>query len=257
MSLFAFTLLLLPALLSACGGPTVSQDPYDPLGPWHQRHISCGHPAFAYRLPLDAQNKIREIWAHYEAGDECEKEKQATREVIQSIPEEVRMKVFKGMCGPSFLKDADQSVRSQFQAVWFNDNLSLEAKETEWKKLAYSLLTGDALKKFNEFEADLQERKKQRQATIDALSPAAREAYEKWNQMRKEERLYLAGLSPEIRTELKLVCTFCGTHKVGTNGDAHRRSRRSARADALEVARALRQAESDVLLPQADCSLVF
>jgi hypothetical protein len=47
------------------------------------------------------------------------------------------------------------------------------------------------------------------------MSPAAREAYEKWNNMRKEERLYLASLSPEIRGELKLVCTFCGTHKVG------------------------------------------
>jgi hypothetical protein len=53
----------------------------DPLGEWHQRHMSCGHPTFMYRLPLDAQNKIREIWAHYEAGDECDKEKDATRQV--------------------------------------------------------------------------------------------------------------------------------------------------------------------------------
>lgn len=43
--------------------------------------MSCGHPTFMYRLPLDAQAKVREIWAHYEAGDECEKEKDATRQV--------------------------------------------------------------------------------------------------------------------------------------------------------------------------------
>ncbi|KAI6227974.1 hypothetical protein M3Y95_00573400 [Aphelenchoides besseyi] len=259
MSLLAIsTLIVLPTVIVACGGPQVSQDPFDPLGPWHQRHITCGTPAFFHRLPLDAQAKIRDIWAHYEAGDECDKEKEATRQVIQSIPDEVRFSIFKGMCGPSFLKNADQAVRSQFQNVWFNDHLSLDEKEAEFKKLAYSLLTGDALKKFNEFESSLQERKKQRQQTIDALSPAAQEAYNKWNQMRKEERLYLAGLSQEIRAELKLVCTYCGTSKVGTGNDQHHlRSRRSARADALDVIRSLRQSEQEILLPQNDCASVF
>lgn len=94
--------------------------------------MSCGHPTFMYRLPLDAQTKIREIWAHYEAGDECEKEKDATGQVIQSIPQEVRFKVFRGMCGqaltwlkyrrpmsrPAFLKDATPAARTQFQNVW-------------------------------------------------------------------------------------------------------------------------------------------
>ncbi|KAI6196801.1 hypothetical protein M3Y94_01152000 [Aphelenchoides besseyi] len=266
MSLLAIsTLIVLPTVIVACGGPQVSQDPFDPLGPWHQRHITCGTPAFFHRLPLDAQAKIRDIWAHYEAGDECDKEKEATRQVIQSIPDEVRFSIFKGMCGPSFLKNADQAVRSQFQNVWFNDHLSLDEKEAEFKKLAYSLLTGDAVseqnensKKFNEFESSLQERKKQRQQTIDALSPAAQEAYNKWNQMRKEERLYLAGLSQEIRAELKLVCTYCGTSKVGTGNDQHHlRSRRSARADALDVIRSLRQSEQEILLPQNDCASVF
>lgn len=104
------------------------------------------------------------------------------------------------------------------------------------------------LTKFNQFEAELQQRKQARQQTIDALSPAARDAYEKWNGMRKQERLYLAALPAEVRAELKLVCTFCGTHKVGQSGGAeHHRARRHAQADALSVARSLRQAEADVL----------
>jgi hypothetical protein len=112
-----------------------------------------------YRMPLDSQAKIREIWAHYEAGDECDKEKEATRQVISSIPDEVRFKIFHGMCGPgkgvlmgkvmnaclAFLKDATPAVRSQFQNVWFDDKMGLDEKETEFKKLAYSLLTGDAV----------------------------------------------------------------------------------------------------------------
>ncbi|KAI6183542.1 hypothetical protein M3Y97_00499900 [Aphelenchoides bicaudatus] len=253
-----FIAFALPLGLMACGGVQVSQDPFDPLGDWHQRHLACGHPTFMYRLPLDAQEKIRQIWAHYAPGDECDKEKDETRQVIQSIPEEVRFKIFHGMCGPAFLKDATPAVRSQFQNAWFDDKLSLDEKETEFKKLAYSLLTGDALKKFNQFEADLQERKKARQQTIDSFSPAAKEAYDKWNNMRKEERLYLASLPQDIRAELKLVCTFCGTHKVGQTGDSHhhQRSRRSAYVDAIQLHRQLRQANQQ-LLTGSDCSLVF
>lgn len=55
----------------SCGcGPQLPQDPFDPLGAWHQRHIECGIPPFAYRLPQDAQSKIHSIWIKYEAGDD-------------------------------------------------------------------------------------------------------------------------------------------------------------------------------------------
>ncbi|CAD5211332.1 unnamed protein product [Bursaphelenchus okinawaensis] len=238
-------LLTIPSAILACGGIEPSQDPYDPLGKWHGRHINCGHPAYMYRLPADAQEKIKQIWADYEAGDECDKRNEATMQVVHAIPEEVRFKVFHGMCGPAFLKDVSPAIRTQFQNVWFDDNMSIDEKESEFKKLAYSLLTGAALNKFNEFEAELRERKQQRQQTIDALSPAAKEAYHKWNNMRKQERLYLASLPMDVRAELRLVCTFCGTHKVGKQD--HRRARRSVQVDAIDVARSLRRSEAEIL----------
>ncbi|CAD5215693.1 unnamed protein product [Bursaphelenchus xylophilus] len=245
MSVKLVILLTLPSVILACGGIEPSQDPYDPLGKWHGRHMTCGHPVYMYRLPADAQEKIKQIWANYEAGDECDKENEATMQVVHSIPEEVRFKVFHGMCGPAFLKDASPAIRTQFQNIWFDDNLSLDEKESEFKKLAFSLLTGSALTKFNEFEAGLQERKKQRQQTIDLLSPAAKEAYNKWNTMRKQERLYLASLPMDVRAELRLVCTFCGTQKVGKQ--EHHRARRSAGVEAIELARSLRQSDAEVL----------
>jgi hypothetical protein len=55
----------------------------------HQRHLDCGIPPFAYRLPQDAQAKIHAIWVKYQAGDECEDEQEQTRAVITAIPEEV------------------------------------------------------------------------------------------------------------------------------------------------------------------------
>ena len=98
-----------------------------------------------------------------------------------------------------------------------------------------------------------------------------------------QERLYLASLSPEIRSELKLVCTFCGTvswrsssvfcaqnirrdtrvlqHKVGQTSENHHhhlRQRRSAHADAIMTAASLRRAEADILsAAQPDCSNVY
>lgn len=107
--------------------------------------MNCGHPSYMYRLPAESQEKIRQIWAHYEAGDECEKESEATMQVIQAIPQEVRMKVFHGMCGPAFLKDVSPTVRTQFQNIWFDDNLILDEKEAQFKRLAFSLLTGTSV----------------------------------------------------------------------------------------------------------------
>jgi hypothetical protein len=84
-------LLFSPNLACNCGdtGPLPSTDPFDPLGPWHQRHLDCGIPPFAYRLPQEAQAKIHSIWVKYQAGDECEEEQEQTRAIIMGIPEEV------------------------------------------------------------------------------------------------------------------------------------------------------------------------
>lgn len=69
----------------------------------------------------------------------------ATNEVIRSIPEETRMQAFKGMCGPGFLKNESNDVRQEFQKLWFDENLSIEQKQTEFKRLAAQKLSGSAV----------------------------------------------------------------------------------------------------------------
>ncbi|KAH7723064.1 Protein F40E10.5 [Aphelenchoides avenae] len=163
------------------------------------------------------------------------------------------------MCGPAFLKDASNTVRNEFKRIWFDEKLTLDEKSSEFQKLAYSTLNGEALEKFNLFEKELKERKQAREQRINSLSPAAREAYEKWNGLRKQERLYLAGLPQDVRAELRLVCAYCGTHKFG-----HDRRRaagfspRTAHADAVEVDAMLRRSVRDVLSQAAgECAQVF
>jgi len=209
-------LALLAVVATGVSSQPFRHDPFNPLGPWHKRTLHCGLPRFLHKLPEEYQEKIKAIWAEYQEGEECFKELKQTREVIHSLPSEARHKIFKGMCGPSFLKNASQTVRVEFKKVWFDPNLTIDEKELAFKRLAYSLLSGEALQQFVKWEADLQERKHERNEKIAKLSPAARAAYDKWMSMRKEERIFLNSLSTEVRQELRLICGFCGSHKHGS-----------------------------------------
>uniref|UniRef100_A0AC34FMI6 Uncharacterized protein n=1 Tax=Panagrolaimus sp. ES5 TaxID=591445 RepID=A0AC34FMI6_9BILA len=87
----------------------------------------------------------------------------------------------------------------------------------------------DLLQQFVKWEAELQERKHERNDRIAKLSPAAKEAYDRWMALRKNERVFLNTLTTDIRTELKLVCGFCGSHTHGSGpGDKEHGSGESA-----------------------------
>lgn len=226
--------LLFVAFLALCSAAfacncevNLPLDPFDALGPWHQRHLDCGIPPFAYRLPQDAQAKIHSIWIKYEPGEDCEEEQEQTRAIIMNIPEEVRFSIFKGVCGPGFLKNETDTNKDAFKKLWFDENLTIEQKRTEFKKLAESVLSGNSLNAFKKFDTILAEHIKERQDFIDKLSPEGKEAYKKWSGMRHEERKFLAALSAEIRAELGLTCKCCGGCKTGGKTVAQSRATRA------------------------------
>ncbi|VDK43856.1 unnamed protein product, partial [Cylicostephanus goldi] len=181
-------------------------DPFSPLGPWTNRGPPCGLPPFVDKLPEDAQEKVRAIWSNYKEGDDCMKEHKQTKDILHGLSEEEREKIMGGKCGPSFLRNVSSTVRREFRAVWFDHRLSLEAKELTLKRLAYSLLSGESLALYVKWEEELQQRKKELEEKIAALSPAAKEAYEGWKKLRMQEKLYLAELPKEIREELRSLC---------------------------------------------------
>lgn len=61
------------------------------------------------------------------------------------IPEQDRIQAFKGMCGPGFLKNESNEVREEFQKVWFDENLSIDQKQAEFKRIAALRLKGNAV----------------------------------------------------------------------------------------------------------------
>lgn len=152
-------------------------------------------------MPQEAQTKINSIWTKYENGNDCEEEQEATRNVVLSIPENIRYAAFKGICGPGFLVNESEDVRDKFIKVWNNEEMNIDEKENEFKKLAKQYLSGKSVyfsnyfykikknilkaEKFNKFVNNLAEAKKQREKIIKEMSEAAQEAYNKWNAFRK------------------------------------------------------------------------
>ncbi|KAL3116775.1 hypothetical protein niasHT_004276 [Heterodera trifolii] len=250
-SFLAFCSLLISIIFACGGGPALPADPFDPLGPWHQRHLDCGIPPFAYRLPSDAQAKIHAIWVKYQPGDECDDEQEATRAVISAIPEEVRMQTFKGVCGPGFLKNESGEVVDKIRHVWFNDELNVEQKQAEFRKIAKEMLKGESAKRFDQFDQKLSKNIAERQQTIQAMSQAGRDAYNKWTNMRKEERTFLAALPAEVRVELGLICPCCKTDKTGGQPSAAPKTRAAraavAEEEADKLALGLAQADAQAL----------
>ncbi|CAI5454729.1 unnamed protein product [Caenorhabditis angaria] len=227
-------------------------DPFNPLGSWHRRGPPCGLPKFIDNLPADAAEKVRSIWANYKEGDECDTEHKLTREVVHALPEEQKEKVFAGKCGPTFLRNVSSTVRKSFRAVWFDHRLTLEDKETQLKKLAYSLLTGESLALFNKWEEELKIRKEELAKKIETLSSDAKVAYEQWKELRMKERNFLAELPKEIREELKSITGphFGGKKEVEkveettTTTEASTTTTTEAASSTTEVATTVATAES-------------
>uniref|UniRef100_A0A1I7Z9B1 DUF148 domain-containing protein n=1 Tax=Steinernema glaseri TaxID=37863 RepID=A0A1I7Z9B1_9BILA len=209
MTALALTLLCLPLAILAY--PGMIGDPFSPLGRWHSKNPPCTLPHFVNKLPAEAQAKVRFIWSTYEEGKPCDQEHEETKKVVKALPQDVRRKLFSGLCGPSFLRNASETVRSEFKNVWFDMKMELADKEALFHKLAFSLLTGESLAMFNKWDDELQRRKQEYKEKLESLSPAAQSAYEEWKTLRRQERTFLANLPKEVMDELKSLtpCPYC------------------------------------------------
>uniref|UniRef100_A0A1I7WLC0 DUF148 domain-containing protein n=1 Tax=Heterorhabditis bacteriophora TaxID=37862 RepID=A0A1I7WLC0_HETBA len=162
--------------------PARHEDPFSPLGPWSKRMV---------KIVIPNTSKLEKLF------EVCLKnfEKGFLRENVDQLSYE--------MYHPRSERSSDQSAHFRF-----DHRLNLELKELALKKLAYSLLSGESLALFNKWEEELQIRKAELNKKLATLSPAAKEAFEKWKQIRMQEKNYLAALPKEIRDELRTLYGF-------------------------------------------------
>jgi len=111
-----------------------------PIGP------PCGLPPFIDKLPYEYKAQVESIWSHYRGG-ECPAERQATEQVVRSLPMDVRVIIFPPLphlpCGmPPFKEKFPDAAQLKLEAIWaeykdVGSGCVKEAKETE--ELIYGL----------------------------------------------------------------------------------------------------------------------
>ncbi|EPB71801.1 hypothetical protein ANCCEY_09110 [Ancylostoma ceylanicum] len=141
----------------------------------HPAPPPCGLPAFTDELPADAQKKMKEIWKDYKEGEKCYHEHGLTRELMDSLPKEVRQEIHKGAFLPPILKKQPKDIQDQFIAIIDDKSIPFEEKSTKMHELAQK---------------------------AEKLSPEAKEAYEKISKLEKEKHEILHKLSESAQEEL-------------------------------------------------------
>ncbi|KAL6737548.1 hypothetical protein Aduo_011180 [Ancylostoma duodenale] len=168
----------------------------------HPAPPPCGLPAFTDELPADAQKKMKEIWKDYKEGEKCYHEHGLTRELMDSLPKEVRQEIHKGAFLPPVIKKEPKDIQEQFTAIIDDKTIPFEEKTQKMHELAQKVLKGDRLKEFNDFYDKMEEHRKNLNEMAEKLSPEAKEAYEKISKLEKEKHEILHKLSESAQEEL-------------------------------------------------------
>jgi len=150
------------------------------------------------------------------AFDAIHKLKQEERSMLRSLPDAERREILTlpsagqehdvdndGL--PNFLEKADAKVQTKFRAVWFNTALDAAAKKMELKKLADTELNAEQKDMFAKHFADIDAAHAKLQTAIGKLSPAARTAYDKLSEIKKQEHDITVKMSHNALEELKAL----------------------------------------------------
>ncbi|CAO4375644.1 unnamed protein product [Caenorhabditis nigoni] len=156
----------------------------------------CGPPPFLDRLPQDAKLRISEIWKNYKTGSNCENEQSKTREIFRSMPRGAFRK-------PPFLEGVSKNILEKFEAIFKDRSISWDQKKSKIDFLAQNVLTGENLRKFQEFKAMKANREAEFRQKEARLSPAAQQANQKMRNLMGRERLqFMQGLDENVKQEL-------------------------------------------------------
>ena len=173
------------------------------FGMFHKGGPPCGLPPFIEDLPADAKTKVEEIWKDYKEGNKCFIEHAKTKEVIDSLPDDVRKGFFKSHVPlPPPLRKAPKDIQEKFIAIWKDKSISFEDKPQKAYELAQKVLTGDLLAEFNKMHEKMTAFRKEREAKIAKLSPEAKTAFDKLEALKKQKFEIWSDLSESVRDEL-------------------------------------------------------
>nr|CDJ88397.1 Hypothetical protein CBG17730 [Haemonchus contortus] len=168
----------------------------------HHPPPECGLPPFVNDLPADDQTKLKDIWKNWKEGDKCYHEQGLTRDLVETLPTEIRRKISKDALLPPPVRKAPEDVQEQFRKIINDKTIPVEEKHKKMNELAQKVLTGDNLKEYNEFTAHIEDRHKAVADKAATLSPEAKAAYDKIAKLEKEKHDIIASLNEQAQEEL-------------------------------------------------------
>ncbi|KAF8360279.1 hypothetical protein PRIPAC_87202 [Pristionchus pacificus] len=195
----------------------------------HHGKPPCGMPKFSEKLATEKKTELEAIWKDFKEGEECDEEREKTKEFVSKLSDEERKGLFgdhhKHHRGPHFLKGVPEEVRDKFQTLFRDHTVDREEKHKRFHEMAMKELTGDKLEEFLKFEKTMEERKAEWNKKVDALSVDARKVYEQLQALREQKRKILAEAKPEIRKELDALFDH-HHHRFGRHHGHHSEERR-------------------------------
>ncbi|PAV85095.1 hypothetical protein WR25_04514 [Diploscapter pachys] len=180
----------------------------------NKHHPRCGLPPFAENLSDDIKEKLGKIWENYEVGTDCKEQRDATQQIVDNLTPEQKIRALRpihhepkhhlghGHHGPKFLRNTTKEVRHQFYSLWKNQTLTRDEKTKAFDELANKTLDADQLEEYKKFAEEIKKRQAEFQKRVDQLSPEARGAYEKLNELKNQKARIFTDLSDSAKEEL-------------------------------------------------------
>ncbi|EPB71804.1 hypothetical protein ANCCEY_09113 [Ancylostoma ceylanicum] len=164
----------------------------------------CGLPPFIDKVPADVQKKLQDIWKNYKQGDKCYNERGETRELLNSLPVEVRKVVYRHTTLPIPLTKAPKDVQERFRAILEDSAVPCGSKTKKMHELAQKVLVlnGDTLDEFNDYHSKVEENTKHIQEMVQRLSPEAKKALDEIFDLHAQEYRLMRNLSETVQNEL-------------------------------------------------------
>ncbi|CAD6194021.1 unnamed protein product [Caenorhabditis auriculariae] len=223
-------LILVTVVVSRAPEEDSSEDVAETVAPTTLvKGANCELPAFTNLLPLHYRRELRKIWSGFitsAAAKKCERQLAQTRELVESLPEDVKVRVLEwGSTGTapsktSFLVGLSVEQTREFAAIMGNRSRSASERSQSLREWASVTLDLDAANQMEQFIQFLNRKQNSFELKVSKLSPEAKKAHVELENLRKMKQQVYSALSSTVKRELaSLYRAKCPRGNVWDNGE--------------------------------------
>uniref|UniRef100_A0A7E4ZTY4 SXP/RAL-2 family protein Ani s 5-like cation-binding domain-containing protein n=1 Tax=Panagrellus redivivus TaxID=6233 RepID=A0A7E4ZTY4_PANRE len=185
----------------------VTYEPELPTTNLPEFSIPCKVPGFVKVLPISMRRQLRRIWSGVPVDGDCYKQLAATRELINTLPMSMKLKIaeyteIEDKFRANFFSELLPEEKTEFGDVLKNLTMTAEEKVTYLKEWGKERLSLAAYENYEAYLDTFLKRDQRFTLRLKKLSPEAREAYIKIQDIRRQKQALLAQLSESAKAEI-------------------------------------------------------